>query len=68
MPPVWPFLQTLSLSFAPSRETLFLRPIVGARFQFVVLTGVAVKENDFLCGLVSLLRHDFSPLALLSFA
>ena len=30
----------------PSREALLLRAVVQTRFQFVVLTLVAVKEND----------------------
>jgi hypothetical protein len=35
------------LDLGPSRETLLLRPIMGTRFQFVILTLVAV-EDDFL--------------------
>src|ERR1700722_2195042 len=34
--------------FAPSREALLLAPIVRVSFQFVVLAGVAVEENDLL--------------------
>jgi hypothetical protein len=33
---------------APSCETLLLRSVVRTRFQFVVLTLVAVEENDLL--------------------
>ena len=38
----------LGFRLAPSGEALLLVPIVRARFQFVVLTGVAVEENDLL--------------------
>jgi hypothetical protein len=37
----------LFVSLTPSSESLLLRPIVRTRFQFVVLTGVAVEMNDF---------------------
>src|SRR6266851_7729360 len=40
---------------APSREPRLLASIVRTRFQFVVLTLVAVEENDLLC--VFDLRH-----------
>src|SRR5216683_2258727 len=36
------------LGFASSCEALLLRSIVRTRFQFVVLTLVAVEENDLL--------------------
>src|SRR5713101_6947582 len=35
-------------SLASSREALLLRPIVRTRFQFVVLTSVAVEVKDCL--------------------
>ncbi len=47
--------------FLSSREALLLRSVVRARFQFVILTGVAVEEDDLLCGLVLRLRHCVSP-------
>jgi hypothetical protein len=34
--------------FTSSGESLLLAPIVRARFQFIVLTGIAVEVNDFL--------------------
>src|SRR6266849_1684594 len=34
--------------FAPSRKALLLRSIVWTRFQFIVLTLVAVEENNLL--------------------
>ncbi len=34
--------------FLSSREALLLRSVVRARFQFVILTGVAVEEDDLL--------------------
>jgi hypothetical protein len=46
---------------APSRETLLLAPIVRTRFQFVVLAGVAIEENDLLFGFTDL-RHLLSPI------
>ncbi len=38
-------LRLCLFGLAPSREALLLRSIVGARFQFVVLTLVALKGN-----------------------
>jgi len=45
--------------FAPSREALLLRPIVRTRFQFVVLTRVAIEVENFLR--VFDFRHNASP-------
>ena len=47
---------------APSRKTRFLAAKVRAGFKLIVLTGVAVKENDLLRGLVFLLRHGVCSL------
>jgi hypothetical protein len=54
-------------SLAPSREALLLRSIVRTRFQFVVLTPVAVEENDLLCGLVLRLHRGLASLGLRQF-
>jgi hypothetical protein len=47
---------------APSREACFLTPKVRTGFQFVVLTGVAVEEDNRLR--VFVLRHGVLPSAL----
>jgi hypothetical protein len=44
---------------SPSRKALLLRPIMRTRFQFIVLTLVAVEVQDRLCVLG--LRHGASP-------
>ena len=41
---------------APSCEARFLTPVVWACFQFIVLTGVTVEEDDFFLGFADL-RH-----------
>ena len=46
---------------APSGESLLLRSIVRTRFQFLVLTGVAVEVQDFLLGFRDF-RHMLSPI------
>jgi hypothetical protein len=48
------------LDLAPSREALLLAPEMRASFQFVVLTGIAVEENDLLLGFADF-RHGVSP-------
>ena len=44
----------------PFGKRRFLRPVVWARFQFVVFTGVALKVDDLLFGLADF-RHSASP-------
>jgi hypothetical protein len=47
----------VALFFLPEREAFFLRPVVRTRFQFVVLTGVAVEVQDFLCVFAHVSHH-----------
>ncbi len=47
-----------SFGLAPTREARFLAPKVRARFQFVVLAGIAVEKDDGLR--VLCLRHGVS--------
>lgn len=47
-------------SFPPTRESLLLVSIVRTRFQFVVLTLVAVEVNDLL-GSIAFFGHTASP-------
>jgi hypothetical protein len=44
------------LDLAPLGESLFLRPIVRTRFQFVLFADVTIEVNDFLLRL-AFLRH-----------
>jgi hypothetical protein len=51
--------------FTPTCKARLLAPVVRTGFQFIVLTSVAVEENDLLCGLMLRLRHGVWPSGIL---